>query len=108
VDELHRHRDLRLYRTWSGKLVKPARSLSTISTAGEPGSEFEETRADPYRGAEVTDETAAMCGRRRGHRLARLPRSVAPQAEDMDVVAEANPRRAITPRCCARSAIARR
>src|ERR1019366_6704045 len=44
VDELHRHRDLRLYRTWRGKLVKRKGQIVAISTAGEPGSEFEETR----------------------------------------------------------------
>lgn len=45
VDELHRHRDLRLYRTWAGKLDKrPGAQLAGISTAGEPGSEFEIAR----------------------------------------------------------------
>jgi phage terminase large subunit-like protein len=45
IDELHRHRDLRLYRTWRGKLDKRDGQLVTISTAGEPDSEFEDTRA---------------------------------------------------------------
>lgn len=44
LDELHRHPDLRLYRTWQGKLDKRGGQLATISTAGEPGSDFEETR----------------------------------------------------------------
>lgn len=44
VDELHRHRDLRLYRTWRGKLEKRGGQLITISTAGEPGAEFEAAR----------------------------------------------------------------
>ncbi len=44
LDELHRHSDLSLYRTWQGKLDKRGGQLATISTAGEPGSEFEETR----------------------------------------------------------------
>jgi phage terminase large subunit-like protein len=44
VEELHRHRDLRLYRTWTGKLRKRNGQMVAISTAGEPGSEFEETR----------------------------------------------------------------
>jgi phage terminase large subunit-like protein len=44
VDELHRHRDLRLYRVWVGKLDKRKGQIVTISTAGEPGGEFEETR----------------------------------------------------------------
>lgn len=44
IDELHRHRNLALYRTWAGKLAKRAGQIVTISTAGVPGSEFETTR----------------------------------------------------------------
>jgi len=44
VDELHRHRDLRLYRTWRGKLDKRGGQVLAISTAGEPETEFESTR----------------------------------------------------------------
>ena len=44
LDELHRHRDLALYRTWAGKLTKRGGQIVAISTAGEPGSEFEQTR----------------------------------------------------------------
>lgn len=44
IDELHRHRNLALYRTWAGKLRKRGGQMIVISTAGEPGSEFEETR----------------------------------------------------------------
>jgi hypothetical protein len=44
LDELHRQKDLRLYRTWRGKLPKRDGQLGAISTAGEPGGEFEETR----------------------------------------------------------------
>lgn len=44
VDELHRHRDLKLYRTWRGKLAKRGGQMIAISTAGEPGSEFENAR----------------------------------------------------------------
>jgi phage terminase large subunit-like protein len=45
VDEPHRMRDLNLYRTWRGKLDKRGGQLVAISTAGEPGGEFEEVRA---------------------------------------------------------------
>lgn len=45
IDELHRHRDLKLYRTWVGKRQKRGGQICAISTAGEPGSEFEETRS---------------------------------------------------------------
>lgn len=44
IDELHRHKTLDLYRTWAGKLEKEKAVLVVISTAGAPGSEFEEVR----------------------------------------------------------------
>ena len=44
LDELHRHKDLALHRTWRGKLAKRGAQLIVISTAGEPGHEFETTR----------------------------------------------------------------
>ena len=48
-EELHRHRDLGLYRTWRGKIDKRRRGraatvegqIVAVSTRGEPGSEFE-------------------------------------------------------------------
>jgi len=45
IDEPHRQDNMDLYLTWSGKLGKRAGQLLLISTAGEPGTEFEETRA---------------------------------------------------------------
>lgn len=53
VDEPHRMRDLNLYRTWRGKLDKRGGQLVAISTAGEPGGEFEEVRARMH--ADATD-----------------------------------------------------
>jgi hypothetical protein len=44
IDELHRHKSLELYRTWRGKLKKRDAQLLVISTAGEPGGEFEQQR----------------------------------------------------------------
>lgn len=45
VEELHRHKDLTLYRTWMGKIRKrKGAQVVAISTAGEPYSDFEETR----------------------------------------------------------------
>lgn len=43
-DEGHRWPDLSLYRLWKGKLRKRNGQIVMISTAGEPGGEFEETR----------------------------------------------------------------
>ncbi len=45
LEELHRHRTLRLYRTWRGKIEKRGGQIIAISTAGEPDGEFEEVRA---------------------------------------------------------------
>jgi phage terminase large subunit-like protein len=45
IDEPHRLRDLSLYRTWAGKIAKRGGQIGTISTRGEPGSDFEETLA---------------------------------------------------------------
>jgi phage terminase large subunit-like protein len=55
IDELHRHRDMRLYRTWAGKLEKRGGQIVVISTAGEPGGEFEETIASARKTGERTD-----------------------------------------------------
>lgn len=44
VDELHRHKNLGLYRTWLGKMRKRDGQIIVISTAGEPGGEFETAR----------------------------------------------------------------
>lgn len=54
IDELHRHRNLGLYRTWAGKLLKRGGQIVTISTAGEPGSDFEETRERLRQSGDVT------------------------------------------------------
>lgn len=43
-DEGHRWPDLALYRLWKGKLNKRNGQIVMISTAGEPGGEFEEMR----------------------------------------------------------------
>jgi phage terminase large subunit-like protein len=44
LDELHRHRTLDLYEVWRGKLEKRGAQMVAISTAGEVGGSFEQTR----------------------------------------------------------------
>lgn len=44
VDEPHRHKDMGLYRLWKGKCGKRGAQIATMSTAGEPDSEFEDMR----------------------------------------------------------------
>lgn len=97
IDELHRQRDLKLYRTWLGKAAKLHGRLGVTSTAGEPGSEFEETRAQILRTA---DEVVAKGFYRRatnGHTVLH-DFAVPPKAdiEDMAVVKKANPLSTIT------------
>jgi phage terminase large subunit-like protein len=97
LDELHRHRNLRLYRTWRGKLLKRGGQLVTISTAGEPGGEFEDTRAHIRQTA--VDVNVDGCHTRAVgddivlHDWA-VPKTA--QADDLDVVAAANPLASLT------------
>jgi phage terminase large subunit-like protein len=94
VEELHRHRDLRLYRTWRGKLGKRGAQLAGISTAGEPGGEFEEVRSRMIRDADAVRRDHAGCRVRavsEEHVIHDFSVPSLKQAEDMDVVARANP-----------------
>ena len=97
LDELHRHRDLGLYRTWRGKLEKRGGQIVAISTAGEPGSEFEATR-------ERIRQQATQITRTGSHVRAASDRLVLHEwavpeggdVEDMALVKTANPLKAIT------------
>lgn len=98
LDELHRHRDMRLYQTWRGKLSKRNGQLVAISTAGEPGGEFEQTRerirqlaTTTRRGAFIRSATPSVVV----HEW-----SVAEDGdvEDIRLVKGANPLKAITVR----------
>ena len=60
LDELHRHKDLALHRTWRGKLDKRGAQLIVISTAGEPGHEFELTRERIKKEATTVRERGAF------------------------------------------------
>lgn len=94
LDELHRQRDLRLYRTWNGKLDKCDAQLAAISTAGEPGSEFEETRSRIKTNASDVTVRRGGCHTRAagdGIVIHDFAVSSAKLADDMDVVARANP-----------------
>lgn len=97
IDELHRHRDLRLLRTWVGKLGKKSGQAIVISTAGEAGSEFEETR-DAMRASATDVQQDGAFGRYAGpdavlHEWA-LEDGADP--DDMEAVKRANPLRAVT------------
>lgn len=97
LEELHRHRDLRLYRTWAGKLDKKGGQLVAISTAGDPASEFEMLRGRLKETAgEVTVNGCHTVAR--GERVTLHDYSVPADGdvEDMELVKQANPLSTIT------------
>ena len=97
LDEMHRHRDLALYRTWAGKLTKRGGQIVGISTAGEPGSDFEQTR-------ERIRQTADEAVRKGSFVRATSSRMVMHEwavpekgnVEDFDLVKSANPFTGVT------------
>jgi len=97
IDELHRAKDLGLFRVWSGKTGKRGGQLIVISTAGEPGSEFEETRSKMRQ--EATDVRRDGCFVRAAGANYVLHDWAVPQGGDLldfDLVAQANPLSTIT------------
>ena len=58
-DEGHRWPDLALYRLWKNKLGKRGGQIVMISTAGEPGGEFEVQRAAIRSKASIKDDHGA-------------------------------------------------
>src|SRR5665213_486318 len=96
VDELHRHRDLQLYRTWRGKLAKRHGQIVAISTAGEPGGEFEQTRAN-IRDQSVSERSETFLRATSKHLV--LHEWAVPDdgdVEDIQLVKRANPFSGIT------------
>lgn len=97
LDEMHRHRDLSLYRTWSGKLQKRGGQIVGISTAGVPGEDFEVTR-ERIRRETATVERSGSFVRARSDRLV-LHEWAVPVGDDVDdfeVVKRANPFSGVT------------
>ena len=97
VDELHRHDDLRLYSLWKGKLRKRGAQIITISTAGEPETEFENTREEIRK--------RATTRKRRGSYLRAYGPGIAlheymvqrdEDCDDMAKVKQANPLKSVT------------
>jgi phage terminase large subunit-like protein len=98
LDELHRHKDLGLHRTWTGKLDKRGGQEIGISTAGAPGHEFEVAREKiAAEASEVLDEGALrryVSGRMVMHEYALRDVKL---AGDLAAVKAANPLASITP-----------
>lgn len=97
LDELHRHKNLKLYRTWTGKLNKRKGQLATISTGGEYGSEFELTREN-IRQATPVISNAPGYTHCRSERIAFHEYATPEGADvtDMEIAKLANPFRGIT------------
>lgn len=98
IDEPHRARSLALVRTWRGKLQKRGGKLGMLSTAGEPGTEFEDARERMLREArEITVD--GFHTRAVGENSVLNDWSVPKDADvdDMEVVKMANPLSTITP-----------
>jgi phage terminase large subunit-like protein len=96
LEELHRHRNLNLYRTWRGKIEKRHAKLVAISTAGEPDGEFEALCKRIRGECEVTRKGSflrAVSDTTVMHEYA-VPEDKDP--EDIDEVFKANPLKAIT------------
>ena len=96
IDELHRHRDLGLYRTWAGKLLKRQGQIVTISTAGEPGSDFEETRERIRQSSDLQREGSFLRAATNRTVLHDWAVSEKADVEDFAVVKEANPFSGVT------------
>lgn len=100
LDELHRHKNFGLYRTWNGKLLKRKAQAVTISTAGEAGGEYETVKAEMIRACEargsVVREGAHTVARSRGLVLHRYGLDEGEDTEDLELVKLANPLAAIT------------
>ena len=97
IDEPHRQRDLSLYRTWSGKLLKRDGQIAAISTSGEPGSDFELTRRRILDSADTRKRKGAhtrVTTKRVILHDWSLPEGA--DADDIRAVKRANPLKAIT------------
>ena len=97
IDEPHRQDNMDLYLTWSGKLGKRAGQLLVISTAGEPGTEFEETRARIKASATRSKQTGAhLRCEAPGIVLHEWALEPGADIDDMRAVKRANPHKLIT------------
>ena len=97
AEELHRQRDMRLYRTWRGKLEKKGGQIVAISTSGEPGTEFEEARESIRQQGEVTRDGCFLRSVSKNLVLHEWAVPEKANVEDLAIVKGANPLKAITP-----------
>lgn len=100
VEELHRQaeqRGLKLYRTWRGKLGKRGGQLVALSTAGEPGGEYEEAKDQAKAQAdEVTRRGCHTVARSQGFVLHQYALQPGDDTSDIKRVKQANPFSGVT------------
>lgn len=100
LDELHRHKNFGLYRTWNGKLDKRDAQSLTISTAGQLGGEYEEVKDELIKrcraAGTVTRDAAHTVARSEGTVLHRYGLDRGEDIRDITLVKLANPLRAVT------------
>ncbi len=97
LDELHRHKDLELYETWKGKLGKRGAQIIAISTAGAPGSPFEDAR-EKIRSSGVRTAKGRTFLRVEGPGIVMHEHAVqvGGDVNDLELVADANPFSGVT------------
>lgn len=100
LEELHRHPTLELLRTWAGKLYKRRGQLLIISTAGEPGGEYELAKeaalAECLRLGEVRRDGALTVATMPGFEMRLHALQRGDDVEDLELVKQANPLSTIT------------
>ena len=100
LDEMHAHPGLGLYRVLAGKLTKrEGAQLLSISTAGEPDSEFEQMRSTMLTEAALIERRGPRCIRVEDEQYAAWCWALQPEddIDDMELVALANPLGTMTP-----------
>lgn len=100
LEELHRHPTLELFRTWGGKLGKRHGQILIISTAGEPGGEYEIAKeaalAECRRLGQVTREGSVTAATMPGFEMRLHALVPGDDVEDLDLVKTANPLSTVT------------
>jgi hypothetical protein len=96
LEELHRHPDLRLYRTWHGKIEKRGGQVVGISTAGEPGAEYENVKDQILKRATVRRRGAHTIARTKDLVLHQHALAPGDDVHDLKKVKMANPFSGVT------------
>lgn len=100
IDELHRHPDMELFRTWRGKLPKRAGQLLVISTAGAPDAPYELAKQGALeecgRVGSVDESPGLTVARMPGFEMRVHAVAAADSVDDIEAVVRANPLSVVT------------